>query len=345
MKQVVCSKIFNDGRLYMQVFGQPQFVSASDLSMDNFADKNGQPVVGNQRSQLMLVVNETTKAETDEMKEALVDNKELGLTENDIQASSTYQIDLQVCGVVQKVPEGSYMQVGFGFPEGFGPEQAGVTFTVYHYKRDAQGKIIEVDEVPCVVSQYGIIATVKSFSPFMICAVDSSKVASGRKIYSCVEGDGGSIDKTTIVELKAESDTVEYTITPDGGYKLDRVLLNGTDVSNKVSGGKLVLGYADVKENSVLEVSFVSDRVAKRNADGGITINRPKLVVTEKDMIAAVAHVTAKPSPAPDGGSNVGLIVGIVVPIVLVLAGAGIAVFFILRKKKTPASHAPKKRK
>lgn len=121
--------------------------------------------------------------------------------------------------------------------------------------------------------------------------------------------------------------------------------MNGTDVSNKVSGGKLVLGYADVKENSVLEVSFVSDRVAKRNADGGITINRPKLVVTEKDMIAAVAHVTAKPSPAPDGGSNVGLIVGIVVPIVLVLAGAGIAVFFILRKKKTPASHAPKKRK
>lgn len=345
MKQVVCSKIFNDGRLYMQVFGQPQFVSASDLSMDNFADKNGQPVVGNQRSQLMLVVNETTKAETDEMKEALTDNEELGLTENDIKASSTYQIDLQVCGVVQKVPEGSYMQVGFGFPEGFGPEQAGVTFTVYHYKRDAQGKIIEVDEVPCVVSQYGIIATVKSFSPFMICAVDSSKVASGRKIYSCVEGDGGSIDKTTIVELKAESDTVEYTITPDGGYKLDRVLLNGTDVSNKVSGGKLVLGYADVKENSVLEVSFVSDRVAKRNADGGITINRPKLVVTEKDMIAAVAHVTAKPSPAPDGGSNVGLIVGIVVPIVLVLAGAGIAVFFILRKKKTPASHAPKKRK
>ena len=26
MKQVVCPKVFNDGRLYMQVFGEPQFV-------------------------------------------------------------------------------------------------------------------------------------------------------------------------------------------------------------------------------------------------------------------------------------------------------------------------------
>ncbi|MDE6402143.1 MAG: hypothetical protein K2L54_05965, partial [Clostridiales bacterium] len=146
MKQVVCPRVFNDGRLYMQVFGQPSFVSASDESLNGFKDSNGKPIVGNLTSQLMLVVNEPSKAESDAMKDAALDPaNSTGLTSaSDIKASSTYEIDLLMCGCVQKVPDGSFMKVGFGFPEGFSNTTPGVTFTVYHYTRNPDGTIKDV---------------------------------------------------------------------------------------------------------------------------------------------------------------------------------------------------------
>ncbi|MDE7087106.1 MAG: hypothetical protein K2O67_02825, partial [Clostridia bacterium] len=147
--EVICPKVYNDGRLYMKLYGTPKFVSASDESLNQFKDKNGQPIV-NERSQLMLVINRPTKAENEQMAEAA---KTLGDT---ILKSETYQISLQICGCLQKVPDGSYMQVGFGFPEGIGPDDAGVSFTVYHYKKNADGTIKEVEAVPCIVTEYGI---------------------------------------------------------------------------------------------------------------------------------------------------------------------------------------------
>ena len=40
-KSVVCSKVFNDGRLYMNVFGDPKMLDVSDLSITDFKDENG----------------------------------------------------------------------------------------------------------------------------------------------------------------------------------------------------------------------------------------------------------------------------------------------------------------
>lgn len=338
LKQVVCPKVFNDGRLYMQVFGEPSFVSTGNLANEDFKDKNGQPIVGNQRSQLMLVVNHPSEQESDEMKDKLV--SDTSLTQNDIKASSTYQIDLHVCGVVQRVPKGSYMQVGFGFPEGYGPENAGVSFTVYHYTRKADGTIDTVEEVPCVVTEYGIIATVKSFSPFMVCAVDSSKVQRGRNIYSAVSGEGGAIDKNTVTTLSAAGASVEYTFTPDSGYRIDRVLLDGKDVTAKVSANKMTVSYADVAANgSVLEVSFISERVYKYNADNGITIVTPQIVVKDSDKITAYFPGQIDTNPV-EPKSHVALIVSLVVIGVLLIAGAGVALYFIFLKKQPETAGA-----
>lgn len=333
---VICPKVFNDGRLFIKIFGEPKFVSASDESLNQFKDKDGQPIV-NQRSQLMLVVNRPTKAENEQMEEAA---KTLGDT---ILQSETYQIDLQICGCLQKVPDGSYMQVGFGFPEGFGPEDAGVSFTVYHYKKNDDGTIKEVEAVPCVVNEYGIIATVRSFSPFMICAVKSDSPSvkdQGKMILASVDGIGGNIvgdienknvdtDKMKCVK---SGGSVTYTITEDAGYTLDRVLVNGVDKKASVVGGSLTLTEAELKANNSVVVTFISDRAAEFIADNNLKVVEHDLLVTDKDMI--VAYVAGDPTPkAPEKGANVGLIVGIVIAVVAVLAAAGIALFFIFRKK------------
>ncbi len=351
MKQVVCPKVFNDGRLYMQVFGQPKFVGAEDMSLNNFMDSNGQPVVGDQRSQMMLVVNEPSKSETDEM----IDKS--GLKDGELMASSTYQIDLLLCGIVQKVPDGSYMQVGFGFPEGYGPESAGVTFTVYHYTRNPDGTIKDSEAIPCVVTEYGIIATVKSFSPFMICAVKSDGTQTDRNVYASVNGIGGSINETTIKSV-SENGSVSYVLTADDGYKVDRVMLNGKDITDTLNGNNLTVGYEmlgkdDAKGNSdVIEISFISERAAKYYADNNIEVKQPKIVVSSDDIFQAAA-VDVQVSAAP-GKRNVktGIIITIVVLVMILTAGAVAATVIFTRKANAAkattnkkVSTPPKKRK
>ncbi len=338
-KQVVCPKVYNDGRLYMSVFGRPQFVSASDEALNGFAGPDGKPIVGDQRSQLMLVVNEPTKAESNAMHDALLDpENDTGLTEaNDIKASSTYEIDLLMCGLVQKVPDGSFMQVGFGFPEGFGPGDDGVTFTVYHYTRNPDGTVKDVQAVPCVVTEYGIIATVKSFSPFMICAVNSAKVAQPKSLYVTVNGKGGKVNDSEI-RIFEDNDEFTYTFTPDDGYAVQSVLLNGT--AQQLTDNTLTVSAAALdgdKSGNVLEVTFVSERVAADRTAKKLQIIQPKIVVTQNDMIIAKAHVV-KTSPTDEGGA--GVVVAVVIVTVLVLIGGGLALFLILRKKKEAAATA-----
>lgn len=351
MKQVICPKVFNDGRLYMQVFGHPKFVGAEDMSMNKFMDKNGQPIVGNQRSQMMLVINEPSKAETDEM----IDKS--GLKDGQLMASSTYQIDLQMCGLVQRVPDGSYMQVGFGFPEGYGPDSAGVTFTVYHYTRNPDGTIKDSQAIPCVVTEYGIIATVKSFSPFMICAVKSDETLTDRSVYASVNGIGGSINETTIKTIGV-NESVSYVLTADDGYKLDRVLLNGKDITDTVEGGVLTVAYDklgkdNAKGNSdVIEISFVSERAAKYYADNNIEVKQPNIVVKPEDIFKAVS-IDASGTPAPDkNGVKTGIIITIVVLVMILTAGAVAATVIFTRKANAAkastgkkVSTPPKKRK
>ncbi len=339
MKQVICPKVFNDGRLYMQVFGQPQFVGAEDLSVNDFKDKNGQPVVGNQRSQMMLVVNSPSKAETDEMMEAT------DLEQSEVAASATYQIDLQVCGVVQQVPSGSYMQVGFGFPEGFKAD-SDVTYTVYHYTRDKDGKITGCTAIPCIVSEYGIIATVNSFSPFMICAVKNNGTTNARRnVYASVDGVGGAIDRTTIISVDS-GESVTYTIMEDDGYELNDVLLNGRSVKNFVSGNKLTVPYSELGKDGafgnsdVIDISFISERAAAYYRDNQIEVVRPKLVLTSDDMLTAVAHETTSGSGNSQSSSNTWIVVTVIVIAVVLLAGAAAAALLVVRKKKAPAADA-----
>lgn len=329
-KQVVCPKVFNDGRLYMQVYGHPKFVGAEDLSTEGFKDKNGKPIVGNQRSQMMLVVDEPGKDKSETMENTLLGNSAIGVNKTDIKSSSTYEIDLQLCGVVQKVPTGSYMQVGFGFPEGYGPNKD-VTFTVYHYKLNDEGVIIGVEKVPCVITEYGIIATVNSFSPFMVCALDGKNADTGvRSIYASVEGKGGSISETSVKQL-VSGQTVTYKITPDEGYEIGRVMLGDTDKKTSVNeNGEITLGYDDISANSTLEISFVAKRVATERANSGFVVASPRLVVSSEDMIVAVEH---KVGELPEEESNTALVVTLIIVFVLIAGAAAFLVWYFLRKK------------
>ncbi|MDE7191932.1 MAG: hypothetical protein K2O35_05660 [Clostridia bacterium] len=327
-KTVVCSKIFNDGRLYMSLYGQPNLLDNSDVSVTDFQDEDGNYYAASQRSQLILVATKPSAQKEQEMDDVL--KSETAVKDDDILASASYEINLNLCGCVKTVPNGSYMQVAFGFPEGYDPDDANTTFKIYHYKHDKAGKIIGVEEIPVIINEYGIIAKVTSFSPFTIVQIKNTSAAvtesNTSNIYAYVNGEvGGKITsdgKSGIIQV---SDKITYDITPDKGYAIGCVVLNGKVVDTKeYQNGKLTLAKKDLQSSNMLEVRFMSQEIASDYAKNGMSI------AFNGEVIDSFGVVIPEAGPK----SNVaGIIIGCVVAVV-VIAAIALAVFFVLKKKK-----------
>ena len=326
-KSVVCSKIFNDGRLYMNVFGQPKMLDTSDLSVTDFKDENGNYYAQSQRSQLILVANKPSAEKEQKMDEML--KKETPVKEEDIVSSTSYEIDLQICGVVQKVPNGSYMQVAFGFPEGYSPDDAGTTFKIYHYKHDDKGNITGVEEIPVIITEYGLIAKVQSFSPFTLVQLkkDSDAVTQStiKNVYASVTGAGGTVTadgKGGICEVTG--DTITYDLKADSGYQVGKVVLNGKTVSaDRIKDGKLTLNKSELEAGNMLEVTFVTEQSVRSYAEKGIVIGDLGMVATA-------------PGGANKNGSNAGVIAGCIIGAVVIAgAASAIAAVIVLKKKQS----------
>ena len=318
----VCSKVFNDGRLYMNIYGEPTLIDNQDLSMTGFVDKDGKQVAENQRSQLVLVATKPDNKMASDMMDSSLNVS--GIKAKDVKASATFELDLHICGVLQKIPAGSYMKLAFGFPEGFGPENKGTTFKVYHFKKGADGKIDpnQTEEIPCVITEYGLVVTVNSFSPFMVMAIDSSKVASTTKnVYAYQTAVGGKVSAqigTTAVNGVAtlkSGETIEYTLAPNDGMQVDYVLLNQKKI--QVVDNKFSLSYDSLSSENEIKIAFVATSVA--NYESASKIENLNEQFAQNETIATVV----------DKDKNLSTL-EIVLAIVIILAVVGIAVAIIL---------------
>ena len=332
-----CPKIFNDGRLWVDCCAVPTLVSDSNLAEMQFKDDSGSTFTSSM-SQMMLVVENVSDATKNEMLNGIKDIKDSNVTRDDIKKSETYDIDLQHCGRYATIPDGSYVKISLGFPEGYGPESEGVTFKIYHRKH-VQGDEYIIEEVPCVVTKLGIVATVKSFSPYMIAAVDAAKVSSDKYIYATVVGRGGKLsNEDGEIKTVKEGGNVSFAITPDEGYQIYKVTLNDKVITDKVVNGQLSLTYAELDSNSEIEIQYIANAAAQRLAEkaeqGVVVVDPVKVYVPVEDRFK-----NYNTSGNPGGKNNVGLIVGIVV-VVAVLAIGGAAVAFVVIRKKQPAKVA-----
>ncbi len=124
-----CPKIFNDGRLWVDCCAKPTLVSDSNLAEMQFEDENGSLFTSNM-SQMMLVVDSVDKKTENEILNGIGGIENSDVTSKDIKKSETYDIDLQHCGRYSSIPDGSYVKISLGLPEGFGPEDEGVTYKI-----------------------------------------------------------------------------------------------------------------------------------------------------------------------------------------------------------------------
>ena len=131
----MCPNIFGDGRLWIECCAQPTLVDNSDLSAMDFKDEDGNSTFSEaERSQMMLVVDSVTPNTHNEMLDEISNNSDINVKKEEIKASQTYDIKLQVCNKYPTIPDGSYVKIALGFPEGYGPDDEGVTFKLFHRK-------------------------------------------------------------------------------------------------------------------------------------------------------------------------------------------------------------------
>lgn len=321
-----CPKYFGyDGRLYVQCCAQPTLVDNSDLSAMDFKDEDGNSTFSEQeRSQMMLVVNSVDPQTKDTMLDDISEHEGININKEDIKTSETYDIKLQMCNKYPTIPDKSYVKIALGFPEGYGPDDEGVTFKLFHRKHIKDDEYI-IEEIPCVVTKFGIVATVNSFSPYMVAVVDADKASDSKTVYASIEGKGGklTLEDGKILSLKA-GESHSYTIQPDAGYQIYSVTLNGTNVTERVKDGKLNVTFEELKANNEIEIKYISNAAAQRYADKGVEIVDPvKIVLPVNDGFFTDA-VTK---------SNTMLIVGLSIMAAVVVA-AGITVAIVLMKVK-----------
>ena len=314
-RYILCPKVFNDGRDYIVCYGEPQIVANEDLSTSGWKDEEGNVFSASQRSQMMLVVNDLDPTDKDTVlnKASELDNAAK------ILQSATYEIDLQICKRHTKIPDGSYVQVSIGFPDGMKYEDfenGSKTLKMYHYVRGEDGQIdpSKTEEVNLTVTPYGLVAKITSFSPFAVVVYDGEEVPAPKRVSASVLGKGGTISGTKTTTF-GDNKTITYTLKPNEGYQIDKVLVNEkaikiADEGNEVAGVKVGTdegGYTTLtfseneleSINTLVQASFVAQRVIEYEKENEI-VPVQKTVVLETDEVTNFVPVTPPNTDNPE---------------------------------------------
>ena len=164
---IACSFSMNKAKNW-EVFARPTLLENEDLSLNGWKTSDGEAVSDKLKSRIALVATRTTQTEKETMNDLIKDE----FPNQEVVTSETYNISLNVCKKYV-VKTGHRLRLSLGFPAGYGPEDAGVTFKAYHFIRNDKGEVTGVEEIPCVVTQYGLVVTCDSFSPFAIAVVEN----------------------------------------------------------------------------------------------------------------------------------------------------------------------------
>lgn len=344
---------------YATSYGLPKLISDTDLSESGFEDimGNKKEYGKDQRAQVILVASKPDADEIDTMSELLADGGTSG-----VKSAATYEIEMMVCqNKIKNIPNGYSLQLGVGFPGDFDYNDDSVVYKAYHYKRDAEGKIVGIEEVPCVVTDRGLVIDVKSFSPFMIVAIDANDPSAksvGKTIYAVardtVGGTVGALDGgTSRNAIVSVSGSITYAIAADAGYAIDKVLLNGVEIAAvRYADGKLTIAEDELGANNILDVSFVLKAAEERYKAENIEMERVPVIVIEPDATAlkanAAAHddayvPTIEPekfvvtSIAPTDGKkkDTALIIAVCMIVIVVIFVAGAATLLAIMHKKS----------
>ncbi len=251
---------------FWNVFAKPQLMENSDLSTSGWTDAQGNTVDGGLTHRMTLVVSETDASQDKTMNDLIEKSPETNVDK--VLSSSTYNIALTLCKC-QVVETGQSVRISMGFPYPYGPDDEGVTFKAYHFKKDSQGNTIEVEEIPCEITRYGLVILCNSFSPFAVAAVktDDGEAAEDTKQVLVSSTYGGSVTSdadSEFISLK-EGGTVTLTLTPFDGYDVETVMVGSNTVTP--TDNKITISYDQIDGKDIVVEARFAETAALKNEE------------------------------------------------------------------------------
>ncbi len=252
---------------YWNLFAQPTLIDNSDISISDWQTSDGSTVSDKLTDRMVLVATSPSHAQTDTMNELI--EKE---SAEPVLSSQTFNIDITICNK-KFISTGDGVRLSLGFPEGYGPEDEGVTFKVYHFIQDADGNITGTEEIPCTITKYGLVVLCKSFSPYAVVAVEDDGTASAQKSVIATGTAGGTVTGTESIATLAEGDSTTLSVKADEGYVIESISVGGSyvDITDQ-NAMELTIGYDEITGDScIVDVKFAAEAVIEKEAERGET--------------------------------------------------------------------------
>ncbi len=346
--QKTCRLVKPDG-VHRVVYAQPQLMETSDIDvtkwvvkdsdnldengnvkqnenlkdfLDEMEPRNSQAFLDALKDRLTLVTTEPSPNRTEQMEDALENSKYKDDFEDAVTVN-TYNISLTVCKKCL-VYTGEAVRINLGFPSGTSyedyAESGRLSFKAYHYIVDPLTDELtgEVEEIPVTVTRQGLILMVESFSPFTVTAVENEvKKAPTQKELVVAKTVGGKITqgdkeldgKDGVLKMN-EGGSQTVTITPDKGYQIDFVTLDGVrqKITNK-DGESFTVNYDNFATGALLDVGFVAKEIHEEEEKKGLSsdFEIPNIGISFEDDKTEFEYVVGdeaviKPIVAVSGG-------------------------------------------
>lgn len=284
-----------------EIYGKPTLLESQDLSMNGWETSNGEKVSEKLEDRIALITSKTTEKQTQKMEELMQEN----FPDQEVLASSTYNLTLSLCKKMV-VKTGQKVKVKVGFPEGYGPEDEGVTYKAYHFVRNVAGEVVDVEEIDCVVTQYGLIITCNAFSPFAVIATNADETAPKNRAVVATATEGGKIttentDGTNIINL-SEGESKTISIKSNEGYEIETITVCGEtiEITNK-ENMNITVNYADVQNaNNIVNANFVAKTVVEKEQTRNEEPVQPTATpaeITMPENVATGINKTVKITP------------------------------------------------
>ena len=243
------------------LFAKPTLMDSFDLDVSTWETADGERISQELASRMVLVVSDPSASQTKEM---------LDMIDENVLDYQTFNINLTVCKA-QVVRTGQKVRVHLGFPEGYGPNDAGVTFKAYHFSKDGQGNITDVNEIECIVTQYGLVILCDSFSPYAIVAVPADESANAARTAVLCVGEGGAVTGADSILTLAENETKTFTVAAKDGYVIDSISCSGksVDIGDRKTV-EVTVGYGDIA-GGIIDIRFLAETVYREEAAMGET--------------------------------------------------------------------------
>lgn len=275
---------------FWNVYAQPTLIENSDLSTEGWKTSDGEEISEKLKHRMALVVSSPTYEQNEEMNDLITEK----VGEGNLIESKTFNIDLTVCKA-QVVQTGQGVRVCMGFPDGYDADslEEGTTFKVYHFMKDSTGKTVGVEEIPCVVTEYGLLVLCESFSPYAIAVVKDNGKTLTEKSVIMTATTGGSVsakgtDNSELFTL-GDGEKVEITITADDGNVIDTIksAFNYTVKSGKFGDKQMVIEVSgnDLLENgNVISIQFAAQVVKQAEEERGEQVIDIELIASGNDL-------------------------------------------------------------